>query len=382
MGDVAAILAMTLASSVAVALLGAGALVLLRDHSLHTTLAVACLVPVLSVAAAVVVSVRAMFISGHDSAVVLTALGFAVLVGAAMSVLVSRWVSAGSRALAARLRGVGADPATGAVRATPESLPGPASSGPAELAAVEHELEAMRARLAQSRRRERALETSRRELVAFLSHDLRTPLTGLRALAEGLEDGVITDVPAALHRMVAAVDRMGGLVDDLFELAKVTAPARHDQELVSLAELAADVISESSDHARSVDVELCLVLDDPVDRLPVRGHGDALARALGNLVGNAVRHSPAGTAVRVDAGRGPDGRIRLGVTDSCGGIPSEHLARVFEAGWRGSPARTPDGGAGMGLAIARGVAENHAGSVAVHNVDGGCRFDVELPAPS
>lgn len=382
MHDLLVIIWLSLVSCLVVGVTGAVLLRALRTRPLATTLIVAGLVPMAAVAAAVVVSVRRMFISPHDSTVVLTALACAVVVAAAMSLLVARWVAAGSRALAARLRGVTGEQLAAGSLEFAAALPAPVSAAPAELADVERELEAMRLRLAESHRRERALERSRRELVAFLSHDLRTPLTGLRALAEGLEDGVIRDVPAALQRMVASVDRMGSLVDDLFELARVTAPREHERELVSLSELAADVISETSDHARARRVELLLVLDDPADRLPVLGHGDELARALTNLIGNAVRHSPGGTAVRVDVGRGADGRVRLGVTDSCGGIPADQIDRVFDVGWRASPERTPDGGAGLGLAIARGVAENHEGTVDVRNVEGGCRFDLALPAPA
>jgi signal transduction histidine kinase len=213
-----------------------------------------------------------------------------------------------------------------------------------------------------------------------MSHDLRTPLAGLRALAEGLEDGVISDVPRALSHLRSTVGRMTGLVDDLFALSRVQGGPAKPQSLVSLTELISDVASESAATAAAQGV--LLTADLPLDdRLAVRGSADDLARALANLVTNAIRHTEAGGDVRLAAGR-EDGQIRVAVTDGCGGIPEESLDRVFEAGWRGTPSRGDDGGAGLGLAIARGVVESHDGWISVHNVEGGCRFELELPAPA
>ena len=108
-----------------------------------------------------------------------------------------------------------------------------------------------------------------------------------------------------------------------------------------------------------------------------------LHRALGNLVVNAIRHTPADGVVEVMARNAGD-QLVLSVTDGCGGIPEADLPHVFEVAWRGTPARTPDRdgsdpGAGLGLAIVRGIVEAHAGQVAVRNVDGGCTFEVHLP---
>ena len=116
-------------------------------------------------------------------------------------------------------------------------------------------------------------------------------------------------------------------------------------------------------------------------RLAVLGRADDLARALTNLVANAVRHTDAGQAVRLLGSRAPDGHVRVEVIDGCGGIPTENLARVFDVGWRGNESRSGTDGAGLGLAIARGVVESHDGRIAVENVSGGCRFAVDLPHP-
>jgi signal transduction histidine kinase len=371
--DLTLIAAMTTASCLAVGLLGLVLLRLVRGASLVLTLVPVVLVPVLSVAVSVVVSVRAMFLSAHDSAVVLWTLACGLLIALVLAVVVARDVVTGTRELTLQLRRLGS---SGGRPVRPDSE----ARLPAELAALWAELQATRQRLEESARRERALEAGRRELIAFLSHDLRTPLTQLRALAEGMEDGVVTDVPVGLARIRGVTDRMATMVRDLFELSQVTGPGRERSlRQVGLAELAADVVGEAASAARSEGVDLRLELDG-TDRLPVLGDSDELGRALANLVANAVRHTDRGGSVRVQGGRGEDGRVRLAVVDGCGGIPSEELPKVFDVGWRGAPERTPDdGGAGLGLAIARGVIESHRGSIEVGNVPGGCRFELALP---
>ena len=374
--DTFTILAYTALWTLLVALVGAFILWRFRRRSLRVTMIVVGIVPMAAALAAVLQSVQAMFISTHDSWVVLWALAFSALLGLAMSVLLGHWISVGSRDVGRRLRHLGT---------SYEPVVGSTGSVPAELAALTDELELTRQRLAASRERERALEASRRELVAFMSHDLRTPLAGLRAVSEGLEDGVIEDVPAALRQMRTTVDRMTGLVDDLFELSRLSAaPPPRRRSAVSLRELAEDVAGETCEHARSEGVTLTVATPDDDDRLAVDGDADELTRAVTNLVGNAIRHTEPGGTVKLAVDREVDGRVRLAVTDGCGGIPDDDLERVFDIGWRGDEQRTPangsgSSGGGLGLAIARGVVESHAGSIAVTNIDGGCAFEIELP---
>lgn len=373
------ILVLTATAVFSTGLLGALVLQAIRRRSLLLSIVVAALAPMAAVSAAVALSVNKMVISQHDSTVVSVALGFSTVLAVALSYVLGRRVASGSRELTHALRGLADSPYGG----TPLPAGNIRSSAPAEIAALATELATTRESLRLSRDRERALEQSRRELVAFMSHDLRTPLAGLRALAEGLEDGVIEDQDGALRQMRQTVERMNGLVGDLFELSRLNAgPARPAQARgqLSLVELAYDVVGEAREHARRRHVDLVLDVADDADRLAVQGNGDELARALSNLVGNAVRHTHEHGQVRVSARRAPDGRAQLAVTDGCGGIKDDDLARVFEIGWRGEPERgTQDAGAGLGLAIARGVIESHSGSISVANVDGGCRFDVELP---
>jgi signal transduction histidine kinase len=373
----------------AVGALGLLALRLLRGRSVRIKLLTVALATVLSMAAGVLGTAQAMFLSRHDFGVVLVVCVAAGLVALAMSILLARSVSADSRALRAALRALGGEDASsthsseldgrrhrsGAATATGAGL------ATAELDDLSRELTATAARLAESRERERALERSRRELVAWVSHDLRTPLAGLRAMAEALEDGVAADPDRYHTQMRQSVDRLTGMVDDLFELSRIHAGAlRLSLERIPLTDLIDEAVLGADPLAKARGVRLSA---DVRTALAVRVDMRELSRALTNLVANAIRHTPGDGAVVVEAAeRG--GCAVLTVTDACGGIPDGDLERIFEVAWRGTAARTPEpqAGAGLGLAIVRGIVEAHAGEVDVRNVAGGCRFEVRLPVPA
>jgi signal transduction histidine kinase len=378
MTDFLIIIGLTLASCIAVGMLGFWLLHLVRYRSLRQQLTIATLLPVVAVAATVLINVQLMFLSTHDSLVILCALLTSLLLAAVGAWLVVRRVARASQRVGAGLHQLVSDSAgDGQVAAAPRAE----APAPRELAQVLEDLAETRRTLAESRARQRAAEQSRQELVSFMSHDLRTPLAGLRALSEGLEDGVITDVPRAISQLRATVTRMSALVDDLFALSRVqgTREAK-PQTLVSLTELISDVASEATASAAAQGVQLQVDLPTD-DRLAVLGASDDLARAVTNLTTNAIRHTDSGQVIRLEGRRADDDHISVAVVDSCGGIPEENLLRVFDAGWRGTPSRSDDdGGAGLGLAIARGVVESHDGQISVCNVAGGCRFEVWLPA--
>jgi len=234
----------------------------------------------------------------------------------------------------------------------------------------------------EQRIRDDQAEQTRRELVAWVSHDLRTPLAGMRAMAEALEDGFVEDPQRYLSRMRVEVDRLSGMVDDLFELSRLQAGTiTFENQRLSLREVVSDVIASTEPLAQAQGVTLTGSAErDAV----VRGDQRELARALSNLVVNAIRHTPSDGTVEVHADicneRAQDA-ITVTVTDGCGGIPDADLHRVFDVGWRGANARTPEpaSGAGLGLAIVRGIVEAHNGEVNVGNVPGGCRFEVRIP---
>jgi signal transduction histidine kinase len=253
--------------------------------------------------------------------------------------------------------------------------------GTAEVALIAETLNAAAARLAEARERERHMEQGRRDLIAWASHDLRTPLASLRALAEALADDLAPDEATRrryLAGLTANVERLSALVDDLFELSAIQAGAVTLQlEPTSLPELASEVIDRFEPEAAAAGVRLECKLDG--DR-PVLAGRDQLGRVLANLVANGIRHTPRGGRLRV-AVAGGDGTAILQVTDSCGGIPEADLPRVFDQLWRGDPARSTKG-AGLGLAIARGLVDAHGGTIGVANVPGGCEFTVRLPSPT
>lgn len=237
--------------------------------------------------------------------------------------------------------------------------------------------------------RERALEASRRELVAWVSHDLRGPLAGLRAVAEALEDGVVTE-PEQVTRyhatMTREVDRLSAMVDDLFELSRIHAGALGLHfDAVSLADVVSDAVAIMRPTAEAKRVR---ILADGAGGWPVvHGSDPELARVVRNLLANAVRHTPSEGTVLLAAGADRD-EAWFAVQDSCGGIPEADLPRVFDVAFRGEAARTrsdgpatPAGGAGLGLAIARGLVEAHRGRIAVENAGSECRFVIRLPRP-
>lgn len=328
--------AVALAAGVAgaVAALGAWLVVAGARRSVSVAAAAAPLVVVLSLAAGVWASSRAMFLAESDAATMLLVLLAAVPIAALVGVLIARRI---------------------------------------------HSAERRAADLAAGRDAEREIEASRRAMVAWVSHDLRTPLAGLRAMAEALEDGVAPEPERYLARMLEEIDRMGGMVDDLLALARLQSGSLTlTLEDVSLA----DVVSDSLAAARPLAVAGRVRLSGSADG-PVSAQVDArwLSRAVANLVVNAIRHTPPDGSVVVRAGPDPGGVV-ISVSDSCGGIEPVDLPRVFEPGWRHTQARSPGPGegAGLGLAVVRGVAEAHGGAVAVRNEGAGCRFDVVLPA--
>lgn len=312
---------------------GAALVVLLARRSSAAAALAAPLVVVLSVAAGVYASARAMFLSERDSQTVLLVLLATIPVAAAVGWVIARQI----RAL---------DHAT----AEAES----------------------------ARRRELEVEERRRELVAWVSHDLRTPLAGIRALTEALEDGVATDESASYAQLRREASRMNAMVDDLLDLSRIHAGdvALHRQQ-VSLSDLVSDVVASAQPVAGAAGVSLSGSANGPVTA-PVDAR--ELTRVLDNLVANAIRHTPAGGAVEVTVAE--EGHVAVvSVQDGCGGIPEEVLPRVFETGFRGTAARTPtgSGGAGLGLTIVRGIVEAHGGTVTVRNAGAGCRFQVTLP---
>jgi signal transduction histidine kinase len=339
-----------------------------RQLTLRWRFALVALVAVGAVVAGVVGTARAMFLSDHDFQVVLWVVVAAGLVATGFAILIARQVIADSKAMQVAARSLGESGVF--------DTPVPSS---AELAKLAAELKATSDKLAASRARERSLETSRRELIAWVSHDLRTPLAGLRAMAEALEDDIADD-PQRYHRQIREnVDRMTRMVDDLFELSRIHSGVLPlEIEALPLDAVVNDALVANDAVARSRGVRL-----DGFAEPNVYVHADPreLSRVVANLLVNAIRHTPSDGVVALNAVRDGD-EVEISVRDECGGIDEGDLDRVFDVAWTGTPARTPggDGGSGLGLAIVRGIVEAHRGTVTVHNVEPGCQFAVRLPA--
>jgi signal transduction histidine kinase len=373
-GDAITLAAYAAGAAAISALAAVGVLSGLRRRSIVLQAAVAALAPVLAVAIGVAAAASAMFISSHDLHALIVVLVAAGTVGVLSGLLLGRRVATAGRSLGAMARGLGEDGRT--------EVSGDRRA-PSELASLASELEATSARLNEARAQSAAVEHSRRQLVAWVSHDLRTPLAGIRAMVEALEDGVVEE-PETVARyystMRREVDRLSGLVDDLFELSRIEAGALGlDFERVPLDELVSEAVASASviAGAKGIDLRGAVGEPSPVVELST----PEMARVVRNLLDNAIRHTAPGGTVWIDAVLDESGaEAVVSVRDACGGIPEEDLDHVFELAYRGDAARTPgSGGAGLGLAVARGLVEAHQGSISVRNEGDGCRFTVRLP---
>jgi signal transduction histidine kinase len=224
------------------------------------------------------------------------------------------------------------------------------------------------------------LERSRRDLVANVSHELKTPITAIRAHLENLADGVEQPNRATLQVMLAQTERLGRLVDQLLDLSRLeSGEVPLHPETFALAPLVDRVASEIAVDRSVADIEL---RNDVPDRLQVRADEERVHQVVFNLVDNAVRFTPPGGTVTVSADL-EDDRVVVTVADTGVGIGPEHLPRLFERFYRADPARSRDdgGGTGIGLAIARSIVEGHGGRIDAESEPGrGARFTFDLPA--
>ena len=238
---------------------------------------------------------------------------------------------------------------------------------------------------AEIRDSERAAEHSRRRLVAFVSHDLRTPLAGIRAVSEAIADGVVPEDEVRVHAKHIEHEsvRLSEMVDDLFEMSKINAGALTPSfDKVALDEVVDDVLAAHRIAAERAGVQL--TADLPEQPVRVVGSDRALVRVLSNLVANAIAHTPEGGSVELALGA-DENSAWARVDDTGVGIDEADLPRVFDVAYRGSNSRVPrsdsslPSGSGLGLAIAAGLVQAHRGTLSAHNLPNGARFEVRLP---
>ncbi|GAA2860624.1 sensor histidine kinase [Paenarthrobacter ilicis] len=365
-------------------LIGAATSLLLRVLRRASLLAQICLVVVATVAvlvAGMVSAFNAMFISARDLEVMWYILAMASAVAVALSLMLGAGVSRNAATLVDSARRIGRGETlghhAGAARAAAPAMT-------SELAALAQELEASSRSLAESREREAAVETARRELVSWISHDLRTPLASMRAMTEALEDGMAADVQGYYRKIIGQTEQMTAMVNDLLELSKIQAGTlRLRSEPLDLYDLVSDALSDLAPLAARRGV----VLDGGGDRECMAvADGPSMARAVRNIVLNAIIYTLPGTDVHVSVGSN-NGDAVISVDDHCGGIPAEDLPHLFETGWQKDRARQGThgshgeySGAGIGLSMVAGIVKAHGGSITVENIDGGCRFALTLPA--
>jgi signal transduction histidine kinase len=350
---------------VALATLGAGLVsaFLLRElPSLRLQLAGLGLLTVALPLAAVLVSGVVMFDSGHDLTILLVAaacstaaLAAAFLLGGSIMRSIER-VRNASKALA---RG-------DLTARAPEG-------GPIELSELAASFNEMAARLEE-------LFDARRQLVAWASHDLRTPLANMQAMLEAVEDG-LAEPERYLPALRAQLHVLGLLVDDLFELARIDAGALTlELRAAPLAGVIRSCLRGLEAEARARHVALTAQIDgDP----PVVCAPEKVERVLFNLLTNALRHTPSDGAVAVVVVPLEE-EVRVSVEDTGEGLPADSLRQAFDHFWRADRARTREkGGGGLGLAIARGLVEAQGGRIWAENrPEGGARVSFALPRAS
>ncbi len=367
--DLVATLWLIVGAAVVTAMVAAIAQRSLRDASLRRRF-----IALPFVAAAVTVANLAflflrMAVSDHDTTVVVTLLCYSLAAGLAVALVIARGTGVAVAHLAETARTLGAGDLDARV--------GPLEAGP-ELEALGATLDDMAAELSAAQARERAVEQTRRDLTSAVSHDLRTPLSSLRAMIEALDDGVVSDAPTVARyvgEMRRSATQLSDLVDDLFELAQLEAGAiEAETRRARLDDLVASALAAVEPAARAKGLALTADLGAAADA----DCSPRVARVLQNLLVNAVRHTPADGTVRLSAERRGD-RLALAVEDTGDGIAPEDLPRIFEPFYRGDRARS-GAGAGLGLTLAKRIVETLGGRIIAESTPTeGARFAVDLP---
>jgi signal transduction histidine kinase len=254
-------------------------------------------------------------------------------------------------------------------------------SGRDEVATLAESFNQMASQLQVADEKQRELEHMRTDLIAWVSHDLQTPLASIRAILEALYDGVVEE-PETVKRYLSTAQRdvrsLSILIDDLFQMAQLDAggiPLEIANS--SLSDLISDTLESFSELAARQGIALEGSAETNVN--PVAMDTQRIGRVLNNLIGNALRHTPVGGRVEVQARR-TNGGVEVIVCDSGEGIRAEDLPNIFESFYRGEKSRSrATGGAGLGLAIARGIVRAHGGEIRVESQPGETRFLFTLP---
>ncbi|HUF53266.1 MAG TPA: ATP-binding protein [Dehalococcoidia bacterium] len=323
----------------------------------------------------VLIVAQMMFIStDHDLKLLVAVVAFSGAVSAIFSLWVARSVSGRISRIADAVRTLAAGDLE--VHA--------AVGGGDEAARLAADVNMLAARLREAEEQRETLDRERRELTVSISHDLRTPLASLRAMVEALDDGVVEGDEGRRYyaTMRREIERINRMLDDLLELARLDAGALQlNREDVSVEEIAANVVDALQPQARLREVTVALRTNGgTVASLD----GSRIERAIANLVRNAIGHTASGGRVEVSVEH-TNGWIDIRVADTGEGIDAEDLPRIWERFYRAEKSRRraseTDDGAGLGLAIVRGIVEAHGGTVAAQSAPGeGATFTLRLPS--
>ncbi len=368
------LLSLLVPAAVATLLVAAAVRPLLRAATLGQRFGAVATIAVAFALANLGVLTAAMFVSRHDATLLATLLIYSLAVSAAAALVLAGTTTDAVARLGrtAQLLGGGDLTArTGWERSTDVRDAGP------ELATLARTLDDMADRLQRAHERERHAEDVRRDLIAAVSHDLRTPLASLRAMVEAVADEVVED-PVSLRRyageMQSSVAQISRLVDDLFEFAQLEAGAiAVETRRARVGELVESAVAAVAHDAAEKGLRLVTEVDGAADLTC----SPRIERVLHTLLLNAVQHTPADGTVRL-AVTCTERRLEMAVEDTGEGIAPEDLARVFEPFFRADPARHGPG-AGLGLAIARRIVEAHGGRISAESGAAGARFAVTVP---
>ena len=254
-----------------------------------------------------------------------------------------------------------------------------------EIAFLMRSFNAMARDLQEVEEQKRQLEQTRRDLVAWVSHDLRTPLTSMRVMLEALADGVIADEETQ-NRYIATtlseIQHLNHLINDLFEMAKLdVGHIELDCQPVPIADLISDTMGSMMVKAQHKNIVLNGEVDDDLDLVNVAP--EKIQRVLKNLLDNAIKYTPEGETVNIRAHRCDDNFVQVDVHNTGVHIPSENLPNLFESFYRGEKSRAQkddERGTGLGLAIARGFVQAHGGKIwASSSAEDGTTFSFTLP---
>lgn len=338
-----------LLSIAAVSITIAVALRLFAPRSLTRRMLVSAISGPVVVAIALSAGSRSMFLSEHDLQFLLILLGFATVLGIGVMHALARPLTEDLAALTEVARRVGEGDLE--ARAELERMD--------EVGDLASALDAMVDQIASSRAARDEAERERSITLASLSHDARTPLTSMRLATEALLDGIAPDPDRYLRTIASDIDAVETLIADLFTIGQLEAgrlelssgPLNAMVTVNDVVECLAPIAAEK---------QIALLVSGPADA-PITADASQLHRVLSNLVANAIRHSPAGEpiCIEVDASR-----RRISVLDNGAGFPEDFLAEAFQPFRRHDEARErAQGGAGLGLAVAKGIVEAHAGRI-------------------